>query len=134
MSSEPSAPRWAPRTVVQAIHADQIRQHGGSLGLRDEGLLESALLRPQNRWNYETDTDLAAIAAAYGFGLARNHAFIDGNKRVAFQVMYVFLGLNGHRIVATEPEVVTLMMGVAAGTVGEVTLAGWLRNHTQSRD
>ena len=97
-------------------------------------MLESALLRPQNRWNYETDTDLAAIAAAYGFGLARNHAFIDGNKRVAFQVMYVFLGLNGHRIVATEPEVVTLMMGVAAGTVGEVTLAGWLRNHTQSRD
>ncbi len=134
MSSGRDAPRWVSRTVVQAIHTDQVRQHGGPLGLRDEGLLESALARPQNRWRYETDTDLATIAAAYGFGLAQNHPFIDGNKRVAFLTMHVFFGLNGHRIVATEPEVVTLMMGVAAGTIDEAALAGWLGDHIQTRD
>ena len=134
MSSEPEAPRWLSRAVVLAIHADQIHQHGGPLGLRDEGLLESVLARARNRRGHETDTDLPELAAAYGFGLARNHAFVDGNKRVAFQVMYVFLGLNGYRIVATEPEVVKLMMGIADGTTDEVTLVHWLRDHIQARD
>jgi death on curing protein len=134
MSAKPETPRWVPRAVVLAIHADQMRQHGGALGLRDEGLLESALARPRNRWGYEHDADPATLAAGYGFGLARNHPFIDGNKRVAFQVMLVYLGLNGHRITATEPEVVTLMMGVASGTIDESALGNWLRDHIQTRD
>lgn len=133
MTGEREEPRWVNRAVVLAIHVDQIRQHGGSLGLRDEGLLESALERPRNRWRYEPSADLARVAAAYGYGLARNHPFVDGNKRVAFQVMYVFLGLNGHRIEATEADVVGLVLGVAAGSIEEKPLADWLRDHIHSR-
>lgn len=119
--------------MVRAIQSDQIRQHGGLPGLRDKGLLESALERPRNRWRYEPETELTRLAAAYGYGLARNHAFTDGNKRVAFQVMYVFLGLNGHRIEAAEPEVVSLMLAVAAGDIEEQALADWLADHIQPR-
>ena len=126
-------PRWVSRSTVQAIHADLVRHHGGSPGLRDENLLESALERPRNRWRYEPKSDLARIAAAYSYGLARKHPFIDGNKRVAFQTMYVFLGLNRYRIVAAETEVVTLVIGLAAGDVDEESLAGWLRDHLQAR-
>jgi death-on-curing protein len=133
VTGEREEPRWVNRAVVQAIHIDQIRQNGGSLGLRDEGLLESALDRPRNRWRYEPSSDLARIAAAYGYGLARNHPFVDGNKRVAFQVMYVFLGLNGFRIEATEPDVVGLVLGLAAGSIEEEPLADWLRDHLHSR-
>ena len=133
MSRECPEPCWVSRSVVRAIHVDQIRQHGGSFGLRDQGLLESALERPRNRWHYEPDADLIRIASAYGFGLARNHAFVDGNKRVTFQVMYVFLGLNGYRIGATESEVVTFMLGVADGSVEEEALADWLRDHVRPR-
>jgi len=116
-----------------AIHSDQIRQHGGSFGVRDEGMLESALARPQNRWHYEPETDLAILAAAYGFAVVKNHAFIDGNKRTGFQVMYVFMGLNGWRIRAAEDEVVALMQGVATGTVDEIALAAWLSAHIARR-
>ena len=119
--------------MALAVQADQVLQHGGSPGLRDEGLLESALERPRNRWHYEPDSDLVTLAAAYGYGLARNHPFVDGNKRVAFQVMYVFLGLNGTSITASEPDVVQLMLGVAGGSVAERALAEWLRNHTSER-
>ena len=126
-------PRWVSRSVALAIQADQVLQHGGSPGIRDEGLLESALERPRNRWHYEPDSDLATIAAAYGYGLARNHPFVDGNKRVAFQVMYVFLGLNGVTITASEPDVVQLMLGVAGGSIDEQALAEWLRNSTSQR-
>ena len=129
MSGQRPEPRWVSRTVVRAIHVDQIRQNGGPAGLRDPGMLESAMERPRNRWHYEPDADLAQIASAYGYGLARNHAFVDGNKRVAFLVMYVFLGLNGYRIEAGEPEVVAVMLGVADGSVEEQTLADWLRDH-----
>lgn len=121
------------RAAVRAIHADQIREHGGSLGLRDAGLLESALERPRHRRHYEPTSDLMRLAAAYGYGLARNHAFIDGNKRVAFQVMYVFLGLNGYRISAPEPEVVAIMLSVADGRTDEQALADWIRAHAQAR-
>ena len=133
MTGEREEPRWVSRAVVHAIHVDQIRQHGGSLGLRDEGLLDSALERPRNRWRYDPGSDLARIAAAYGYGLARNHPFVDGNKRVAFQVMYVFLGLNGYRIEAAEPDVVRLVLGVAAGSIEEEPLAEWLRDHIHAR-
>lgn len=117
-------------TVVLAIHSDQIREHGGSLGLREKGLLASALDRPRNRFYYEPDSDLATLAAAYGFAIARNHPFVDGNKRVAFQAMYVFLGINGLTITADEEDVVHLVLGLAAGELNESELIFWLRDNT----
>ena len=119
--------------MIRAIHAGQVREHGGTLGLRDEALLESALARPRHRYGYDEGVDLIGLAAAYGFGLARNHPFIDGNKRVAFQAMYVFLGLNGYRIDAEEAAVVRLMLAVAAGEISEPELDAWLRRHTVER-
>jgi len=126
-------PRWLTKTVILAIHADQIREHGGLLGIREMGLLESALDRPRNRMNYGSDADLEILAAAYGFGIARNHPFVDGNRRVAFQAMYVFLGINGLEITADEEEVVRMALALAAGDLTEAELAGWLRNHTARR-
>jgi death on curing protein len=126
-------PRWLNATMICAIHTSQVQEHGGSLGLRDQGLLDSALDRPRNRFHYESKADLFDLAAAYGFGLARNHPFVDGNKRVAFQAMYVFFGLNGLRIEAEEPEVVRLILSLAAGDLPEPALADWLRQHTTSR-
>lgn len=126
-------PRWLNILHVLAIHSDQIRAHGGSLGLRDRGLLESALERPRSRRHYDSGADLAALAAAYGFGLAQNHPFVDGNKRVSFQAMYLFLGLNGFRIEAPEEEVVTLVLSLASGQLDEPDLADWLRQHIDPR-
>lgn len=126
-------PRWLTLVQILAIHSDQISAHGGSLGLRDRGLLESALERPRNRSHYDTDADLAALAAAYGFGLAKNHPFVDGNKRVSFQAMYLFLGLNGLRIEAPEEEVVALILSLASGQLDEPDLAAWLRQHVTPR-
>jgi death on curing protein len=126
-------PRWLTKAVVLAIHSDQVREHGGSLGVRDMGLLESALARPLNVFGYRPDSDLFALAASYGFGVAQNHPFIDGNRRVAFQTMYVFLGLNGVRIAGEEAEVVEVILRLAAGTMGEDQLASWLRAHSRPR-
>lgn len=126
-------PRWLTLPVIRAIHSDQVREHGGSLGLRDAGLLESALARPLNRFHYREDADLCDLAAAYGFGIAGNHPFVDGNKRVAFQAMYVFLGLNGLRIDAAEEEVVELILRLAQGDLEEEALAAWLREHVSTR-
>jgi len=100
---------------------------------RDEALLESALARRRHRCGHDEGIDLIGLAAAYGFGLARDHPFIDGNDRVAFQAMYVFLGLNGYRIDAEEAAVVRLMLAVAAGEIPEPALAAWLRRHTVER-
>jgi death on curing protein len=126
-------PRWLTSSVVLGIHADQISKHGGSGGLRDRGLLESALDRPRNRHHYEPDVDLSQFAASYGFGIAGNRPFIDGNKRVAFQAMYVFLGLNGFRIESREEGVVALMLSGASGDTDELQLASWLRENTVPR-
>lgn len=122
-------PRWLSRLIIDAIHESLIRQFGGSHGVRDDGLLESALDRARNRWGYDDTADIADLAAAYGVGIAKNHAFVDGNKRSAFQAMYVFLGLNDHRITAPQPEVVTLMVDVATGSIDEAGLAAWLRSN-----
>ena len=119
--------------MIRAIHTSQIREHGGSIGLRDKDLLESALARPRHRFQYQPDADLSDLAASLGFGLARNHPFVDGNKRVAFQSMYVFLGLNGLRIDADEPDVVHTVLSLAAGDLREPELAEWLRRHTTAR-
>ena len=115
--------------MIDAIHLDTIRAHGGLPGVRDENALESALARPQHRWAHGRRVDLAGLAATYGFGLARNHPYRDGNKRVAFLAMLVFLGLNGFDLEAPEPNVVTVMLMVAAGDLSEAALAKWLRVH-----
>jgi death-on-curing protein len=120
-------PVWLTRPLVESLHADQVREHGGRLGLRDPGLLESALARPQHVWTSEADADLATLAAEYGFGLARNHAFLDGNKRVAFVATNVFLILNGYEIEAPEPEVVNTILRVADGRMNRGKFAGWIR-------
>jgi death-on-curing protein len=126
-------PVWVPRLVVEAIHWDQIREHGGLAGVRDEDALESALARAQQRWAYEPETDVAALAAAYGFGLSQNHPFRDGNKRVAFVTMVVFLDLNGWDFEAPEPEVVTAMLAAASGGSKEADLAAWVRSKITRR-
>ena len=113
--------------MVEAAQADQIREHGGQHGLRDDGLLESALARPQHVWSYEANADLASLAAEYGFGLAKNHAFLDGNKRIAFVATNIFLILNGHEIEAAEPEVVDTMLRVADGRLSRDRFAEWIR-------
>ena len=126
-------PRWLALVHVLAIHTDQVQAHGGAVGLRDRALLESALERPRNRYHYEPESDLASLAAAYGFGIARNHPFTDGNKRVAFQAMYLFLGLNGFRIEASEEEVVATILALAKGDLDEPSLANWLSSHITPR-
>lgn len=125
-------PIWIILPAAEAMHAELIREHGGSYGVRDEGLIESALARPQQRWAYGGDeVDLADLAAAYAFGLAKNHGFVDGNKRVAFIVMYSFLRANGLRLAASEPETYAVMIDVATGELSEVDLARWLRASTE---
>lgn len=121
------------RRGVDGLHAALVREHGGLAGLRDEGLLESALARPQQRWSYEPDADLASLAAAYAFGLARNHAYLDGNKRIAFVAAAVFLLRNGLLLESSEPEAVVTMLGVAAGAIEEAALADWIRRHAEPR-
>jgi death-on-curing protein len=114
----------------RGIHLDQIREHGGLGGLGDENALESALARPRQKWAYQRDADLQLLAAAYGFGLCRNHPFRDGNKRVAFLVLVVFLELNGLRVTAEDPDVVATIVALADGNVSKEELASWLRDHT----
>jgi death-on-curing protein len=122
-------PVWLNRTIVEALHADQVREHGGRLGMRDPGLLDSALARPHQVWTYEANADLAKLAAEYGFGLAKNHAFLDGNKRVALAATNVFLILNGFEIEAPEPEVVNTMLRLADGRLSRSRFAEWIRRH-----
>lgn len=122
-------PRWLSRLVVDAIQTDQIREHGGLLGVRDENALESALARPQQKWAYADRPDLALLAASYGFGLVRSHPYRDGNKRIGFLAMVTFLGVNGHDLEPTDAEVVREMLALAAGTRSEDDLAEWIRAH-----
>jgi death-on-curing protein len=119
--------------VVDAIQTDMLLTHGGMPGLRDENLLESTLARPRQRYAYEPGADLATLAAAYGYGLARNHPYNDGNKRVAFVVMAVFLGLNGYELTARDTDVVTTIVALAADEIDEEMLADWIRLHVAKR-
>ena len=125
-------PLWLTRQIVEAIHDEQLAIHGGAGGLRDEGMLESALECPHNKWNYE-QADIAELAAAYAFGLARNHPFIDGNKRTAFLALYTFLGLNGIDFEVTEADAAAIILALAAGEVGEEGLTRWIRDNWPSR-
>jgi death-on-curing protein len=115
---------------VEAAQFDLVREHGGMPGLRDEHVLEAALARPLQRRAYRPDTDLAELAAAYGHGLATGHPFHDGNKRIAFVTMAVFLELNGVELETDEAEVVTVMLGLAARETTEEQLASWVRTRT----
>ena len=129
MAKAPREPRWLSRVVVDAIHNDQLREHGGLTGIRDENVLESALARPQQKWHYAEEKDLASLAAAYGFGLVRNHPYRDGNKRIGFLAIATFLGINGIELAATDAEVVTQIVALADGRVSEKQLAEWIRAH-----
>lgn len=118
--------RWVREDVVYAIHDRQLAEHGGSAGLRDPAALDSALARPRNFAAYERP-DVAALAAAYAFGLVRNHPFVDGNKRTAWVVARVFLAINGQRLEFDPHDAVTRMETLAAGTLGESELAKWFQ-------
>jgi death-on-curing protein len=122
--------RWIDEREVRAMHLELIAEHGGSSGVRDAGLLDSALARPRNIATYGTP-NLYDLAAAYAFGLTRNHAFIDGNKRIAFATMTVFLELNGYELNAPQPEAYESMIALAAGDMTEVQLASWLQRHVR---
>ena len=124
--------RWIDRQALVLLHDASLAEHGGSAGLRDEGLLESALARPQNLAAYGSP-DFAALAAAYGIGLARNHAFVDGNKRAALLGVGLFLALNGYRLVAEQADATLTMLAVAAGDVDEPSFAEWIRGHSHKR-
>jgi len=119
--------------VVDAIHNDQLREHGGLSGVRDENALESALARPQQEWHHSDRTDVAMLAAAYAFGLVQNHPYRDGNKRIGFLAMVTFLGVNGHDFTATEADVVAAIVALADGTLSEESLADWVRHHSSRR-
>ena len=123
-----SEPVWLTVELVVAFHDEQLREFGGPPGLRDAGMLESALGRPQNKWSYG-ETDLAALAAAYAFGIARNHPFVDGNKRAALLALVTFLGLNGIDLVADEAEAVVVIRELASGEIEEEGLARWIRDN-----
>ena len=129
MAKRRPEPNWLSRVVVDAIHNDQLREHGGLPGIRDENVLESALARPQQKWHYANDSDLATLAAAYGFGFVKNHPYRDGNKRIGFLAMVTFLGMNGLELAATDAEVVAEIVALADGSVSEETFAEWIRQH-----
>lgn len=126
-------PIWLTRQVLELIHQEQLAEHGGRPGLRDENSLESALARPRQRRSYDQAASLPALAATLCIGLARNHPFIDGNKRVALLAAYTFLGLNGLKLAEDEVAVAELIESVAAGSVEEATLAQWISDHIQRR-
>lgn len=126
--TERAEPRWLSREVALAVHDRQLAEHGGPAGVRDSGALDSALGRPVNRWADGAD-DPAELAAAYAFGIARNHPFVDGNKRTAWVAARLFLRLNGHALAFTEREAIATVLALAAGELGEDELAGWLREH-----
>lgn len=126
-------PRWLSRVVVDAIHHDQLREHGGLAGIRDENLLESALARPQQKWHYGEERDVPALAAAYAFGLVKNHPYRDGNKRIGLLAMVTFLELNGYSFQATDADVVTEFLALADGRVSEEALASWIQEHSAKR-
>ena len=124
--------KWINRQVLLLLHDESLAEHGGASGLRDEGLLESALARPLNLALYD-EPDVASLAASYGLGLAKNHAFVDGNKRAAFLAVGLFLGLNGYRLHATQADATLTVLSVAAGEMDEDEFAQWIRIHIKPR-
>jgi death-on-curing protein len=124
--------RWISKPALLLLHAESLAEHGGSQGMRDEGLLDSALARPLNLAAYG-QPDHAALAASYGIGIAKNHPFIDGNKRAALLATGLFLYLNGYRLTASQADTTVAMLSVAAGELTEDAFAAWLRQHARQR-
>jgi death-on-curing protein len=127
-------PNWVTKEALIHLHNSSLARFGGHEGLRDEGLLESALHRPINRYNYEEGIDLADLAASYAFGVAQNHAFIDGNKRMALLACGVFLDINGCRLVASSVDAYHAIVALAAGEIGEREFAAWIRQNCKLPD
>jgi death on curing protein len=122
-------PVWLDAEIALAIHDRQLAEHGGGVGVRDTGMLESALARPLNQWNYGED-DLSALAAAYAYGVARNHPFVDGNKRTAWVLARLFLALNNVTLSFSSEEAIATVLALAAGELSEEEMADWFRLHT----
>ena len=127
MSSR-TEPEWLSLDIALGVHDRQLSEHGGPTGVRDQGALESALARPVNQWNYGED-DLCTLAAAYAYGIARNHPFVDGNKRTAWVFARLFLKLNGQTLSFTPRGAIDLVLSLAAGELSEKELADWFRQH-----
>lgn len=127
----PCEPAWVTYDQVIAIHSRQLRRFGGASGLRDEGMLRSALQRPQDKWHYE-QAALHLLAAAYAFGLAKNHPFVDGNKRIAFMTMMIFLRKNGIRFAPDPAHATAITLALAAGEISEESFARWILDNWPS--
>lgn len=123
---------WIESALIHAVHDEQLAEHGGGTGVRDHNLLESALARPQQLAHYGSP-DEADLAASYGYGISRNHPFIDGNKRTGFVALELFLALNGYDLTATDADCVLIILSVAAGDIEEAAFAQWIRQHVQAR-
>lgn len=125
-------PAWLSRMVVDAVHNDQLREHGGLPGIRDENVLESALARPQQKWHYDNEkADIPALAAAYAFGIVKNHPYRDGNKRIGFLAMVIFMGMNSYDLDVADADVVDEIRALASGDVQEAELTEWIRKHSR---
>lgn len=125
------APHWISKKALLMLHEESIAMFGGAEGIRDEGLLDSALGRPLNLHAYRPESTLAEYAASYAFGLAKNHAFVDGNKRAAFLSIGIFLAINGRRLVADQVDAIQTMLALAAGELDEVSLAAWITENSK---
>jgi death on curing protein len=123
---------WLDPAALLAAHDEQLAEHGGASGIRDRGMFESALARPQNVAAYGTP-DTAALSAAYAFGLARNHPFVDGNKRIALVALEAFLVLNGYELVAEDAQCVLVILSLASGALDETQLADWIRRNSKAK-
>jgi death on curing protein len=128
-----SDPIWIDRKALEDLHGRSLQEFGGPSGIRDDNLFESALARPQNLYAYTGVNDVPLLAASYAFGLAKNHAFVDGNKRVAFHATVLFLALNGFRLQADHADIILKFFALAAGDVTEDQLATWIRDHMVPR-
>lgn len=127
------SPRWISKKALLLLHEESLAEFGGGRGLRDEGLLDSALARPENVHFYQPESTIPDLAAAYGYGLAKNHAFVDGNKRAAFLAIGLFLTMNGYRLKASQIDAIRTMLGVAAGEISEQDLSGWIGRNIELR-
>ena len=123
-------PNWIDKRALLLLHEESLAMFGGARGLRDEGLLDSALARPLNQYLHNNSSDLAELAAAYGYGIVKNHAFVDGNKRAAFQAVGLFLAINGKSLRAEQVDAIRIVLALAAGSLDEAGLADWIRDHT----
>jgi death-on-curing protein len=128
-----SGPFWIEKEALLMLHDMSLAEHGGLPGIRDDGLLDSALARPKNLISYAPDTDIAALAASYAVGIARNHPFADGNKRAAFVSVGLFLQINGWKLATSAVEATQVMLGVASGELEEDAFAQWIRDHLTER-